>query len=515
MDTAANSTWAVIVIIAIPALIIAAAEIDERLRQRESPLRRAVLILRNWSLPFFAIWTILVPVLQLDRDDLGVQLVASGLVLSVGASVLAVLRVVVDDLKNRPVDDDRRPIPQLLLALPRLVALIAIGWILIDTVWGVDLSAALTALGVTSLVISFALQDTLSGLASGMLLLSDPPFQPDDWISSGDVEGQVVDVNWRTTRVRTRNGDVITVTNASLASANITNFSSPEGLHRVIYPVQVAYMNPPTLAKAMLLDAARATEGVLEYPPPNVVVVQTDDPLMGYEVQMWINDYSIEPRVKSDFGGLVWYQSHRHGVPLPSPAQDLYLYDGTAVSAEGEPSVADIRRALQQSPMLASLDDGELDQMARGSTMARFAVEESMADSRASARDLIVIVEGRARLALETDKGGELQVGEVGDGDVIDVKSSSSRDTQPVVLRAITDCEVVLVDADVVGEIGSRNADIAAAFNRMAAIRRRRIERTSQRGEEVEISSPPSNGGPVEADPSADSDDSPVEGPAR
>ena len=46
--------------------------------------------------------------------------------------------------------------------------------------------------------------------------------------------------------------------------------------------VQVAYVNPPTLAKAMLLDAARNTPGVLEEPAPYVAVTQIDDPLMGY-----------------------------------------------------------------------------------------------------------------------------------------------------------------------------------------------------------------------------------------
>ena len=322
-ESTANATWAIIMIVAVPAVVIAAAELEERLRQRDSDLQPAVRILRNWALPFFAIWALLVPVLGSSRDSMGVRLAASGLVLADSASVLSLLRVIVADIRDRPRTEGGRPVPQLLLALPRLAAIIATGWILISTVWGVDLSAALTALGVTSLVVSFALQDTLSGLASGVLLLSDPPFHPGDWIESGDVEGVVVDVNWRTTRIRDRNGDVITVPNSQLAGANIVNYTSPDNLHRVVVGLQVAYLNAPTLAKAMLLDAAKGTPGVLEDPAPLVRVVQIDDPLMGYEVHMWIDDYAIAPRVKSDFGSLVWYQSHRHGVPLPSPAQDL------------------------------------------------------------------------------------------------------------------------------------------------------------------------------------------------
>ena len=476
-ESTANATWAIIMIVAVPAVVIAAAELEERLRQRDSDLQPAVRILRNWALPFFAIWALLVPVLGASRDSLGVMLAASGMVLAISASVLSLLRVIVADIRDRPRTEGSRPVPQLLLALPRLAAIIATGWILISTVWGVDLSAALTALGVTSLVVSFALQDTLSGLASGVLLLSDPPFRPGDWIESGEVEGIVVDVNWRTTRIRDRNGDVITVPNSQLASAEIVNYTSPDNLHRVQVDLQVAYVNAPTLAKAMLLDAAKGTPGVLEDPPPVVRVVQIDDPLMGYEVQMWIDDYAIAPRVKSDFGSLVWYQSHRHGVPLPSPAQDLYLYDGVAAGEADVPTLPEVRELLRGSPILSSLRDDDLDVVAHNSQVVRFAVGELMLDSRVPSRDLLVVAEGRAKLIFTDHAAADETIGEIVAGDLVDLVTSVPRDGRNVALRAMTDCEVVVVDADVLGEVGSRNAEVAEAFNRMSAIRRRRIER--------------------------------------
>ena len=78
-----STAWAIIAIIVIPAAIIAASELDERLRQRQTVLRRVVGTLRLWALPFFAIWALLVPVLGGDRESLSVRIVASGLVLSI------------------------------------------------------------------------------------------------------------------------------------------------------------------------------------------------------------------------------------------------------------------------------------------------------------------------------------------------------------------------------------------------------------------------------------------------
>jgi small-conductance mechanosensitive channel len=488
-----NAIWAGVIILVVPTLIIAAAELDERLRQRESPLRQAVRILRSWALPFFALWAILVPVLGVDRESVAVRFAASGLVLACTAAVLSGLKVAIANLRNRPRGDDRRSIPQLVLALPRIGIFLLAGWMLLSGVWGVDLSSALAALGVTSLVVSFALQDTLSGLASGVLLVSDRPFKPGDWIRLGDGDGalvaRVVDLNWRTTRVRDRNGDLIVIPNAQLAGAAIVNHSAPEPLHRVVVDLQVAYANPPTLAKAMLLDAAIGTPKVRAEPPPNVRVVQIDDPLMGYQVDLWIDDYADEPQVRSDFGSLVWYQSNRHGVPLPSPAQDLYLYDGVATNEAQVPTLAQIRTGLQGSPLLSSLEEADLDRLAQASRPARFAVGELIIAPDESSRDLILIVEGRAQFLL--GEGDEQTVGaEVGESEIIGMLRTSRRDGYDISVRAVTDCEVIIVDADESGEIASRNAELAAALNRVASIRRRRMERVAGRRIAAELEVP-------------------------
>ncbi len=134
MNTVAgtNPWWATVVIVLVPIVIIAAAELDERLRQRESPLRRAVTILRNWALPAFAVWAIAVPVLGLQADGVLPTTAASFLVLSVTAAALVVLRVVVDGVAERRRAADQ-PVPQLLLATPRLVSILVAAWILVGT----------------------------------------------------------------------------------------------------------------------------------------------------------------------------------------------------------------------------------------------------------------------------------------------------------------------------------------------------------------------------------------------
>ena len=346
--------------------------------------------------------------------------------------------------------------------------------------WGVDLSAALTALGVTSLVISFALQDTLSGIASGFTLLADQPFSPGDWIESEDVEGKVIDVNWRATRVQDRNGDLVVIPNGQLANATITNYDRPRRLHRVKVPVQIERSAPPTAAIEMLIDSARSTPGVLTDPPPFARVTQIADPVVDYEASMWIEDYAIAPQVKADFGALVWYLSYRHDVPLPNPAQDLYLFDGAKTAIESQVTSADVRRRLVDVPLTAELDDDTLDHLAASASIGQYQRGETII-IEGDQRDLLLLHTGQARLLLRHDELADLDVLDLDVGDVFGVLDAPPGVDGAALVVAATDCEVVRIPPDAAGRAISSAPDLATVLEQIAVTRRRRIERVLRR----------------------------------
>lgn len=477
----AEVLWSAGVILLIPLVVVGTSELQERLRQADSPLLAPVRTVRNWVVPFVALWALLVPVLAVERGTWYVQVVATGLIVSSAIAAWQLLRIVGDGIYERSSAAGARPVPKLVLAFPRLAIVLVAGALVLSSVWGVNLSAALTALGVTSLVVSFALQDTLSGLASGVLLLTDRPFKPGDWISVGDTEGVVVDINWRTSRLRDRNGDMIVVPNSQLANASLVNYSDPDPLHRIVVSLQVAFVNPPSLARDMLLDAARSVPGVLLDPAPDVFVTVIDDPLMGYDCLLWVDDYEIVPRVRSDFSALVWYQSHRHGVPLPSPAQDIFVHDAAAEAKAAEPTLQQVRSALAVSPLLERLPDDDLDRVANRARLVRYRAGELLFDSASEERDVLVVTQGSGRLVLLEPGMDEALVGEVGVGDLVWLLDARRGDDRVVAMRAVTDCEAVVVPDDVIGEVAGRNAEIVAAFNRLVAMRQRRVNRLVER----------------------------------
>jgi small-conductance mechanosensitive channel len=473
--------WSAALIIGLPALIIAAGELQERLRQRGSALERPVATLRNWVLPLATLWALVVLVLGFSREAFFVRVLATVTLVALTTAILQLVSYGTDRWKKRSDIPGVRQVPQLLLMLPRLFVLLVVGWFLLVVVWNVDLSGALAALGVTSLIISLALQPTLSSLASGLLLLGDRPFDPGDWIEVEEVAGRVVDVNWRTTRVETRDGDVVVFPNSTLSDANIINRSQPARLHRVVVSLTVAYSNPPTLAKEMLLAAARATEGVLEDPPPDARVTTIDDPLMGWDVHLWVDDYAIAPRVRSDFGALVWYQSERMGVPLPSPAFDLYHHDPIQEAADKEPTLDELVAMLGLSPVLEDLSQADLAEMADAARLARYRADEHILAPDSVDPDTYVLWEGRARIVVPDAPQRAI---DLAPGDIFGVMSGTARLEHPPGVVAVTDCLAVVVEGSTASAVASRNPDVTEAWNKILTTRSRRVapERADEGG---------------------------------
>lgn len=466
------SAWAAVLIVLLPILIITAGEIQERLRLRGSLLAEPVATVRNWLLPLAASWALLVLVIGVDANSFFARLLETVILVVLTIAALQILRYFIAEVRGRSQVSGSQGAPQLLMMVPRLIIVLGAGWYLFVAIWDVDLSGLFAALGVTSLVISLALQDTLSGLASGFLLTGDRPFKPGDWIEFDDIEGRVVDTNWRSSRIRDRNGDMVVVPNSSLAAATIVNFDEPARLHRVVVSLQVAYSNAPTDAKNMLLAAARATEGVLEDPPPQIRVVQIDDPLMGYDVQMWIDDYTIAPRVRSDFGALVWYQSHRMEVPLPSPAFDLFHHDPAQEAADAVLSTEEVVGRMRRAPLFSELDELDIREMASAAHPMRFRRGEIILAPGVVNRDVYVLWEGQAQIIVADRPGSFIALS---DGDVFGLMGRSSRKAAPPEIRAVSDCEVIRIDAETAGAVMSRNSVLTDGVDQMMISRSRRL----------------------------------------
>ena len=142
---------------------------------------------------------------------------------------------------------------------------------------GVNIMPVVTALGVGGLAVALALKDTLANLFAGVHLLADKPIRVGDYVKLGGsdpIEGYVVYIGWRSTRIRLLQHSVVIVPNQTVANSTIVNYDMPEPRIGIGIRVSVGYGEDPARIESLLLDvtgrAIGEVPGLLSEPAPSV-----------------------------------------------------------------------------------------------------------------------------------------------------------------------------------------------------------------------------------------------------
>ncbi len=235
---------------------------------------------------------------------------------------------------------------------------VAVGVLILLSTLGIEITPILTALGVGGLAVALALQDTLSNLFAGMHLLADRPIRVGDYVKIADsVEGYVVDVGWRSTRVRTLPNTVVVVPNKKVAESIITNYDLPEPRMALLLPVSVSYGAEPERVEAVLAEeAARAAAevpGLLAEPAPFVRFIPgfgaySLDFTLVCQVARFVDQYTVQHELRKR----ILRRLRREGIEIPFPVRTVELRGpdgaGRARSAEAPPLPHQAEQAERQ-----------------------------------------------------------------------------------------------------------------------------------------------------------------------
>ncbi|HEV2351691.1 MAG TPA: mechanosensitive ion channel family protein [Terriglobia bacterium] len=197
---------------------------------------------------------------------------------------------------------------------------------------GIHLTAVWTTLGVGSVAVALALQETLSNFFAGIYLLADRPVNPNDYIKlDGGQEGYVVRIRWRSTALRMLSNNLVIIPNATLAKAVITNYSMPE--ERMVYslPVSVAYGTDPARVEKILLEeagqAARdGVEGLLTVPEPSVRLIPGfGASSLDFSLNVQVRQFTDQYLVQSELRKRILDRFQKEGIEMPFPTRAVVL----------------------------------------------------------------------------------------------------------------------------------------------------------------------------------------------
>ena len=219
-------------------------------------------------------------------------------------------------------------------AAVRVFVLVIGGLILLDAI-GVRITPLLTALGVGGLAVALALQDTLSNLFAGVHLLADRPIRVGDYVKIAEtIEGHVVDVGWRSTRVRMLQNNVVIVPNKRVAESVIVNYDMPERRMSTQVAVSVGYDSDPDRVEALLADeakrAAGEVAGLLAEPPPLAYLSPGFGPYsldftLSCHVTSFVDQYAVQHELRKR----ILRRLRAEGIDMPYPIRTVELREAS------------------------------------------------------------------------------------------------------------------------------------------------------------------------------------------
>ena len=194
---------------------------------------------------------------------------------------------------------------------------------------GIDVTGLVAGVGVGSLAFALAAQDTVENLFGSMTIFTDRPFQIGDWvIIDGSIEGVVEEVGFRSTRIRTFAGSVVSVPNAKVANSTVDNMGQ-RSLRRVKSTFGLTYDTPPDLVQGFVNDVRALLKS-----HQHVANATREVHLAGFgdsalTVMMYffldVPDWTTELEAKADIYLEILRIAERHGVRFAFPSMSVYM----------------------------------------------------------------------------------------------------------------------------------------------------------------------------------------------
>src|SRR5213078_5135593 len=340
----------------------------------------------------------------------------------VGAAAILLSTALVVALVNRYVWDiyfERRkqtPIPHFLREVVALVIFVVALLFVLSFAYHAErgLKSVVATSGVAAVILGLAGQNLLGGIIAGMSLQINRPYRVGDWLQVGDRFAEVMEINWRSTRLRTNDAIYLDIPNNEMVGHTIVNLHYPTEVHAMRIRVGVEYKNPPNRVKDALARAAQSAKNVLADPPVKVFLVDFSDFAVMYEIKYYMGNHARINEINDAVRTNVWYELKRQGITIPFPIRTLHVERRAAPAVYEDYDEA--RAVLREEPLFECLSDAQIDSLVKEAHLNYFGRSENVIKEGAEGDSMFVLLRGAARVWVSKN-GSSIPVATLSAGD--------------------------------------------------------------------------------------------------
>jgi small conductance mechanosensitive channel len=186
----------------------------------------------------------------------------------------------------------------------------------------------IAGLGITSVAVGFAFKDVLQNFFAGILILWRRPFVIGDEIAVKEFEGTVENINVRSTRIKTYDGDRAVVPNSDVyTSALLVKTAYP--VRRRKFTVGIGYLDDIEKARRIMMDALKTIPEVEKEPEPSVFVSELAASSVNFTVYVWAGARVMSPRLNDKVATAIKYALDEAKIDMPYPHSVILFHDVT------------------------------------------------------------------------------------------------------------------------------------------------------------------------------------------
>jgi len=276
------------------------------------------------------------------------------------------------------------------------------------------LTSLLATSGMVAMIIGLAIQVNIANIFSGIAINLEHPFRINDWVKIGDeFSGKVVDITWRTIKIKKRDGSLLSLPNSIASESPIHNYNHPNRFFWNRIELFVDPKHNPEKIKSILMNAVLSVNGI----------VKSADPTIRFELNEWaavfiifycLDDYDLKFYYKSQVFEQAWIHLGRSGVRPAVQRQELYIYEGPKDRSE-----EDAKRPitlLNEIDLFMYLNETMKEDLSKRMRLHHFQANDIVFKQGDKGDSLFVIREGVVGVWIKMDDGDAIEVARLGAG---------------------------------------------------------------------------------------------------
>lgn len=371
------------------------------------------------------------------------------------------------------------PMQKIFLDVYRWIT-VALAFLVILFEAGVDPAGIFAGSAVISAAIGFASKDTLGNLFAGLAIHAEHPFEIGDWIQYDDNTshvGEVVEINWRATKVITLDLAHVIIPNGQLAQASIRNFTKPDRWSRRSLYLVTPYAVSPQRVQAIILEALRGSFGVLDSPAPSVVTNAFTDRGVEHWVRLFTTEFDKRDKVDGMARDRIWFALARNGIEMPVATHAIRLTQLPSPEPPADDPSARRLAALERVPLLAPLGRERLQQLAARAADRVHAGAEQIVRQGEPGSSLFIIDTGAAEVRLRASDGQERRLATLGPGEVFGELSLLTGANRSATVTMLEEGRLIEIGKEMLEPFLREEPSLAERFGEV--LTRREAERTA------------------------------------